>query len=73
MQEHLKALAEAARSELSRVSSPETVEELRIKYLGKKGELSAILGGMGKLPPDERRALGEVANRVKADIEGWLG
>ena len=72
MQERLKALAEAARREISEAGEPAQVEALRVRYLGKKGELSQILGGMGKLPPDERRTLGAVANEVKADLEALL-
>jgi phenylalanyl-tRNA synthetase alpha chain len=72
MQEKLAALASEARQEMGRADSPEAVEALRVKYLGKKGLLAGVLGGMGKLPPDERRALGEVANRVKAELEGLL-
>ena len=69
MNERLAALAAAANTELEKAVSPESVEALRVKYLGKKGELAAILGGMGKLAPDERRALGEKANAVKAELE----
>ncbi|RKH68049.1 phenylalanine--tRNA ligase subunit alpha [Corallococcus aberystwythensis] len=72
MRDRLQALADAARQEISGVSEPSQVEALRIRYLGKKGELSAVLGGMGKLPPDERRALGEIANIVKAELEQLL-
>ena len=72
MRDRLQALADAARREISDASEPSAVEALRIRYLGKKGELSGVLGGMGKLPPDERRALGEVANQVKAEIEKLL-
>ncbi|MBZ4329456.1 phenylalanine--tRNA ligase subunit alpha [Corallococcus sp. AS-1-12] len=72
MRDRLQALADAARQEISGVSEPSQVEALRIRYLGKKGELSAVLGGMGKLPPEERRALGEVANSVKAELEQLL-
>jgi len=72
MQERLKSLAEVARAEIAKVSEPAQVEELRVRYLGKKGELSTVLGGMGKLSPDERRKLGEVANSVKAELEGLL-
>jgi phenylalanyl-tRNA synthetase alpha chain len=72
MQERIKALAEEAKAEIARADGAAKVEELRVKYLGKKGSLSQVLGGMGKLSPDERRALGEVANSVKAEIEGLL-
>src|SRR5688500_8072818 len=48
------------------------VEELRVKYLGKKGEFSQVMGGVGKLPPEERKAAGEIANRIKTELEGLL-
>jgi phenylalanyl-tRNA synthetase alpha chain len=72
MQERLKALIESARQEISSTSEPARIEELRIRYLGKKGELPAILSGMGKLPPDQRRAVGEIANAVKAEVDQLL-
>ena len=72
MRDRLQTLADAARREISVASEPTAVEALRVRYLGKKGELSGVLGGMGKLPPDERRALGEVANQVKAELEQLL-
>ncbi len=72
MKDRLNAMLDSARKEIGAAAEPNAVEQLRVKYLGKKGELSAVLSGMGKLPPDERRSLGEVANRVKAEIEQLL-
>ena len=72
MHDRLKALAGSARGEVEAAITPEAVEALRVKYLGKKGELSSILGGMGKLAPDERKAVGEATNTVKAELEGLL-
>src|SRR6266849_4012726 len=72
MQDRLKALLERARTEISSASDPARVEELRIRYLGKKGELSAVLSGMGKLAAEQRRAIGEIANSVKAEVEKLL-
>ncbi|HEY1086910.1 MAG TPA: phenylalanine--tRNA ligase subunit alpha [Archangium sp.] len=69
MNDRLVALSQSAQQELQSAVTPEAVEALRVKYLGKKGELAAILGGMGKLAPEERRALGEKANAVKAELE----
>lgn len=48
------------------------VNELRIQYLGKKGELTAILKGMGKLSPEERPVMGELTNKVRDAISGAL-
>jgi phenylalanyl-tRNA synthetase alpha chain len=72
MQDRLKALAASAKAELDAARATEAVEAARVKFLGKKGELSAILGGMGKLPPAERKALGEASNAVKAELEALL-
>ena len=61
---------------LSLIASPETddaaLEALRIKYLGKKGELTAVLRGMGQLSPEERPVVGQIANEVRAAIEEAL-
>ena len=49
------------------------LEQLRIRYLGKKGELTAVLRGMGALSAEERPIVGQIANEVRADIEQALG
>ncbi len=72
MQDRLKGLTDSARKDLDTAVTPEAVDLVRVKYLGKKGELSAVLGGMGKLPPEERKALGEAANTAKAALEALL-
>ncbi len=48
------------------------IEALRIRYLGKKGELTAVLRGMGQLSPEERPIVGQLANEVRADIEAAI-
>ena len=48
------------------------LEEIRIKYLGKKGELTAVLRGMGQLSPEERPVVGQIANEVRAKIEARI-
>ena len=58
---------------MAAIASPEAnLEELRIKYLGKKGELTTILRGMGALTPEERPIVGQLANEVRAEIEGAI-
>src|SRR4051812_11347038 len=69
MEQKLEELLKTAEAALKTGVDPEA---LRIKYLGKKGELTAILAGMGKLPPEERRSVGEKVNKAKAQIEAWL-
>ena len=57
------------------VTHPQTGEELealRIKYLGKKGELTGVLKMMGKLSAEERPAMGQLANEVRAALEEAL-
>lgn len=49
-----------------------TLEQIRIKYLGKKGELTAVLKGMGKLSKEERPVIGALANEVRAKLETEL-
>ena len=58
---------------MAAVASPDAnLEELRIKYLGKKGELTSILRGMGALSPEERPIVGQLANEVRAEIESAI-
>lgn len=45
------------------------LDALRVKFLGKKGELTSILKQMGKLSPEERPVIGQLANQIRGDIE----
>src|SRR5438270_595979 len=72
MADALEKIHEAARREISTASEPARVEELRVKYLGKKGEISSVLATLGKLPPEERRSVGERVNKVKVEVEALL-
>lgn len=69
MEQQLKDIAAQAREQLAQTSSPEELEQLRIKLLGKKGELTAILKQMGALSADERPVIGALANTVRQEIE----
>jgi len=68
----LEALSKGARDAVARAGDEKALEELRVRFLGKKGELSAVLRSMGQLSAAERPKVGEVANRVKAEVEGLL-
>ena len=70
MKEKLLEIKNEAAAALSSASAD--LEALRIKYLGKKGELTAVLRGMGALSPEERPAVGALANEVRAYIEGEI-
>ncbi len=65
MQEKLLNLQEAALNEIKATSNIEAVESLRVKYLGKKGEITAILKEMGKLSAEERPVIGKRIYRRK--------
>lgn len=69
MKERLEALREEALQELKGVETPQALNDLRVKYLGKKGALTEILRGMGGLSAEERPVIGQVANDVRAAIE----
>jgi len=72
MRDRLEQLLTSAQEELSRATDAAQVETLRVRYLGRKGELAQVLGAMGTLSPEARRGIGEVANRVKAELEELL-
>ena len=72
MKEQLEAIRAAATKALSDCADSKVLENLRVQYLGKKGELTGILKQMGKLSAEERPAMGQLANQVRADIETAL-
>ncbi len=69
MKTQLEKIRNAAKEALDSFETKEQIEEARIKYLGKKGELTAILKQMGKLSAEERPVIGQLANEIRADIE----
>ena len=72
MKTALEAIRAAAQQELSQIADAKALESLRVKYLGKKGELTAILKQMGSLSAEERPIIGQLANEVRADIEARM-
>ncbi|MBQ4642986.1 MAG: phenylalanine--tRNA ligase subunit alpha, partial [Oscillospiraceae bacterium] len=72
MKEQLEQIRLEAKKALELCEDPKALEELRIRYLGKKGELTAILKQMGKLSAEERPVIGQLANQVRAEIENDL-
>lgn len=72
MKENLKLIKEKAIEELKKVSSTSDIESIKIKYLGKKGELTSILRGMGSLSNEERPIIGKLANEVREAIEVYI-
>ncbi len=72
LESQLTALKEAAQETIAATDSLDALEKLRVQYLGKKGDVSKILGQMGKLSPEDRPRLGSVANEVKTIIQTGL-
>ena len=72
MREQLTALAESARKQIAEASSPEKLNEARVSYLGKKGELTAILKNMKNVAPEDRPKVGQLVNEARAQIEEML-
>ncbi|MEE0110754.1 MAG: phenylalanine--tRNA ligase subunit alpha [Oscillospiraceae bacterium] len=72
MKEQLEQIKVNALAALDAAATPASLEELRVKLLGKKGELTAVLKQMGKLSPEERPVMGQMANAVRAQIEEKL-
>ena len=72
MKAQLDNISVAAAQEIASASDKASLETVRIKYLGKKGALTAILRGMGALTPEERPVIGAYANTVRANIETML-
>ena len=72
MKEQLESIRQQALAALEDAATPAALEELRVKLLGKKGELTAVLKQMGKLSAEERPVMGQMANSVRAAIEEKL-
>lgn len=72
MKEKLKVIQESALEAISKTSDLEEIERIRVQFLGKKGELTQVLRGMGKLSQEERPIIGQVANEVREIIEKEL-
>lgn len=72
MKEQLNSIRVQAEMELSTVTSIQELENIRIKYLGKKGELTSVLRGMGSLSTEDRPLIGQLANEVRASVESKI-
>jgi phenylalanyl-tRNA synthetase alpha chain len=68
----IRAILKAASEELERAATSQDLEQVRVKYLGKKGVVTQLLRSMPDLPPAERPLVGREANEAKAEIEAEL-
>lgn len=72
IESQLQILAQSAQKAIASADTLQKLEELRVSYLGKKGDLSLILKEMGKLSPEDRPRIGAVANDIKIEIQTSL-
>ncbi|RNC67612.1 MAG: phenylalanine--tRNA ligase subunit alpha [Desulfuromonadales bacterium] len=72
MKEQLEGLLQAALKDVDATTSEEALQELRIKYLGKKGALTSIMKGLGSLSVEERPLIGQLANTIKDRLEARI-
>ncbi len=69
MQNKLNEILERAKKQVQEATALNEINDIRINFLGKKGEITAIMKGMGKLAPEEKKELGKAANSVRAEVE----
>lgn len=72
LESQLETLQGNAISAIAQSTTLDDLEQLRVAYLGKKGELSQILKGMGKLGPEDRPRIGAIANDIKEALQTQL-
>ena len=72
MKEQLYEVKERARRALESITTSEQLEEMRVRFAGKKGELTALLSQMGKLSPEQRPVMGQIANEVRTFIDNGI-
>ena len=72
MKEQIVQIKENALKEITSAQESKSLNEVKVKYLGKKGELTSVLRGMGALSPEERPIIGSLVNEVRAEIENAI-
>ncbi len=72
MQKELAKVLEAASKAVAGAEDKDALEDLRVRYLGRKGELTGLLRSTGSLPPEERASFGQAANAAKKELEAAL-
>ncbi len=69
MKDKLQEMLQAATAAMAQADTEVSLQDVRVRFLGKKGELTAIMKEMGRLSPEERPVVGALANRVKEELE----
>ncbi|MEL6813363.1 MAG: phenylalanine--tRNA ligase subunit alpha, partial [Cyanobacteria bacterium J06598_3] len=68
----LSAVQQRATKEISAAKSLDELDKVRVQYLGKKGDLPKVLGGMGKLSAEDRPKIGKLANEAKTSLQSQI-
>ena len=69
MEEKLQELKVQVLEELATIGTVSALKDMKVKYLGKKGSLTEIMRGMGKLSPEERPIVGQMVNEIRGQLE----
>ena len=72
MKEQIENIKEKAMKKIAEATNMQTLNEVRVEFLGKKGELTAVLRGMGGLSPEERPIIGALVNEVRDTLESKI-
>lgn len=72
MKEKIEQLKQSALAELQKLDAPKDLEEFRVRLMGKKGEVTALLRGMGALPAEERPKMGQLVNRLREELDSAI-
>lgn len=73
MRERIARLREEAVAAVEVAARPEDVEQVRVRFLGRKGEVTQLLRGLGAVPPDERPQIGKLVNELREELEALIG
>ncbi len=71
-QETAESVLETAREDLEDATTPEAIEDVRVRYLGRKGKVAELMSRIPQLPPEERPAAGKAANRLKQALSDLI-
>ncbi len=69
---NLDAIVNEACGAFAATNDPDALEQVKARYLGKSGQITELMKGLGKLPPEEKKTAGAVINRAKGEIEAAL-
>src|SRR5437016_3994412 len=72
LNQEITDIFQRAKSEIINAVSLQALDQIRVQYLGKKGELTELLKGVGKLTPEERPLAGQAVNKAKGEIQTLL-